>query len=142
MGDARDVVAQATQAVNDHNEEALAALYSPDAVLEAPDARLEGLDAVVGYTSSWLRAFPDAKLTVHNEVSSGDLVAHEFIFEGTHTAPLASPQGEIPATGKRLRGRGADVFRVQNGKIVEEHLYFDQVEVMTQLGLMPETASI
>jgi hypothetical protein len=34
------------------------------------------------------------------------------------------------------------MFRVSGGKIVEEHLYFDQVQVLTQLGLMPEPAAI
>jgi ketosteroid isomerase-like protein len=33
------------------------------------------------------------------------------------------------------------MFRVRDGKIVEEHLYFDQVQVLTQLGLMPEPAA-
>lgn len=142
MADAREVVAQATQAFNDHDQEGFRALYSSDAVMEAPDVRLEGAEAIVGYASSWLDAFPDSKITIHNEVVSGDYVAHEFTFEGTHTQPLASPQGDIPATGKRLSGRGAEVFRVENGKIVEDRLYFDQVQIMTQLGLMPETSTV
>lgn len=142
MADAREVVAQATQAFNDHNQEGFRALYSTDAVMEAPDARLEGAEAIVGYASSWLNAFPDSKVTIHNEVVSGDYVVHEFTFEGTHTEPLASPQGEIAPTGKRLSGRGAEVFRVEKGKIVEDRLYFDQVQVMTQLGLMPEATAV
>ena len=33
------------------------------------------------------------------------------------------------------------MFRVRDGKIVEEHLYYDQVQVLTQLGLMPEAVT-
>lgn len=142
MGGAREVIAEATKAFNDHNEEGFIALYDADAVMEAPDARLVGVQAIVGYASSWLSAFPDSKVTIHNEVVSGDCVVHEFTFEGTHTQPLVSPQGEIGPTGKKVSGRGAEVFRVENGKIVEDHLYFDQVQIMTQLGLMPETSTV
>jgi hypothetical protein len=49
---------------------------------------------------------------------------------------------DIPATNRSLSGRGLQMFRVSGGKIVEEHLYFDQVQVLTQLGLMPEPAAI
>ncbi len=70
----------------------------------------------------------------------GNSAAEQFTFEGTHTDTLVGPEGDIPATNRRLVGRGAEVFRIEGGKIVE-HLYFDQVQVMTQLGLMPETAT-
>ena len=33
------------------------------------------------------------------------------------------------------------IFRVEGGKVVDTRLYFDQVQVLTQLGLMPETAT-
>ena len=53
---------------------------------------------------------------------------------------LASPAGEIPPTNRRLTGRGVQALRVQGDAVVETQLYFDQVQLMTQLGLMPETA--
>jgi hypothetical protein len=30
---------------------------------------------------------------------------------------------------------------VQDGKIAEEHIYFDQLEILSQLGLVPEAAT-
>jgi hypothetical protein len=33
------------------------------------------------------------------------------------------------------------IQRIENGKIVEERLYFDQLEILTQLGLVPEPAT-
>jgi predicted ester cyclase len=90
---------------------------------------------------AWLRAFPDARLTVTNELADGDWVAQEFTFEGTHEDTLSSPSGDIPATHKRLDGRGVQIFKVEGEVVTDTRLYFDQVEVMTQLGLMPEPAS-
>lgn len=89
---------------------------------------------------AWLNAFPDARLTVKNELISGDWVAQEFTFEGTHEGTLSGPAGDILATNRRLNGRGVQIFRVENDTVVDTRLYFDQVQIMTQLGLMPEPA--
>ena len=61
--------------------------------------------------------------------------------EGTHEGTLVSPAGEIPATHKRLNGRCVQIFKVEGDVTTETHLYYDQVQVMTQLGLMPELAT-
>ncbi len=142
MADAKQVAAEALEAFNAHDERRMRAVYADDAVLEAPgDARLEGGDAAVAYAMAWLNAFPDATVTVHSEIVDGDWIAQRFTFEGTHEATLHGADGDIPATHRHLKGRGIQVFEVKAGKIAEEHLYFDQVQVLTQLGLMPEMAS-
>ncbi len=142
MANPTKVAAEALEAFNAHDERRMRACYGDDATLEAPgDVRIEGGDASVGYAMAWLNAFPDARLTVHERVVGGEWVVERFTFAGTHDATLHGPDGDIPATHRRLEGRGAQMFRVKGDKIVEEHLYFDQVQVMTQLGLMPEMAS-
>ena len=142
MGDALQVAMAATEAFNAHDEERIRANYTDSSVFEAPgDIRLEGPEAITAYAMSWLSAFPDARITAHNQVASGDWAVQEFTFEGTHTETLAGPTGDIPATNRRLVGRGIEAIRVENGKIAQDNLYFDQVQVMTQLGLMPEAAT-
>jgi steroid delta-isomerase-like uncharacterized protein len=142
MGDTKSVGDAAIQTFNDHDEAAIRALYADNAVLEAPgDVRVEGADACTQYVMVWQRAFPDATLNVHRETVAGDTVVHEFTFEGTHTDTLAGPAGEIPATNRHLVGRGAEIIQVEEGKIVSFRLYFDQVQVLPQLGLMPEPAT-
>ena len=142
MADTRSVADAAVATFNAHDEAGIRALYAEDAVFEAPgDVHVEGADACAEYVMAWQRAFPDAKLIVRNEVIGGDTAIHEFTFEGTHTDTLIGPSGEIPATSRSLVGRGAEIIRVADGKIVSFHLYFDQVQVLTQLGLMPEPAT-
>jgi len=141
MAHARQVGADFVAAFNDHDESRIRELNAENAVLEAPgDVRVEGGEAATQYAMAWLNAFPDARLTVKNELASGDWVAQEFTFEGTHEGTLSGPAGEIPATHRRLNGRGVQVFRVENDAVVDTRLYFDQVQIMTQLGLMPEPA--
>lgn len=141
MADARQVGADFVAAFNDHDESRIRELNAENAVLEAPgDVRVQGGEAATQYALAWLNAFPDARLTVTNELVSGDWVAQEFTFEGTHEGTLSGPGGEIPATNRRLNGRGVQIFRVENDAVVDTRLYFDQVQIMTQLGLMPEPA--
>ena len=141
MADAREVAAQFLDAFNAHDEERIRALNAENGVMEAPgDVRIEGRDAVTAYGMHWLNAFSDARLTIHGEIVEGDWVAQRFTFEGTHDGVLASPAGEIPPTNRRLAGRGAQMLRIEGDAVVETQLYFDQVQMMTQLGLMPEPA--
>ena len=142
MADARQLGAKFVDAFNAHDEARIRELNGENVVFEAPgEIRLEGRDAATEYAMAWLRAFPDARLTVTNELADGDWVAQEFTFEGTHEDTLSSPSGDIPATHKRLDGRGVQLFRVEGEVVTDTRLYFDQVDVMTQLGLMPEPAS-
>ena len=142
MADARRIATEFVDAFNAHDAERIRALNAPDGVVEAPgDVRVEGRDATTAYAMGWLDAFPDARLTVHTELVDGDWVAQRFTFEGTHEAPLESPTGPIPATHRRLSGRGMQLVRVEGDAVAETHLYFDQVQVLTQLGLMPMEAT-
>ena len=141
MADARQVGADYVAAFNDHDESRIRELNTENSVIEAPgDVHVEGREAATQYAMAWLNAFPDARLTVTNELVAGDWVAQEFIFEGTQEGVLTGPAGEIPATGRRLKGRGVQVFRVEGDAVADTRLYFDQVQILTQLGLMPEPA--
>lgn len=142
MADAREVGAKFVEAFNAHDEARIRELNGENVVFEAPgDVRIEGRDAATEYAMAWLRAFPDAQLIVNNEFADGDWVAQEFTFEGTHEGTLSSPTGDIPATHNRLNGRGAQIFKVEGEVVTNTRLYYDQVQLMTQLGLMPEAVS-
>jgi ketosteroid isomerase-like protein len=66
--------------------------------------------------------------------------SREDRFTGTHTGPLATDDGDVEPTGAAVELRFADVSRVRDGKIVAYHTYYDQLGLLTQLGLMGETA--
>ena len=135
---AQHIAQQFVEAFNGHDESRIRALNAENAVFEAPgDVKTKGRDAATQYAMAWLNAFPDAKMTVHNEIVSGDWVVQEFTFTGTHRASLLTPGRTIPATNKQLTGRGTQIMRIEGNTVVETRLYFDQVQVMTQLGLMP-----
>ena len=140
MGEARELMNRITKGVMDGDREALEAVYAPDAVIETPDAgSLKGHDAIIGYLLQFAQAFPDASWESRHEHEAGDSAVDEGYFVGTHTGPLAAPTGEtIDATGKRVRLRACDVATVSGGRVTSHRFYFDQMEFLGQLGLVPE----
>ncbi len=69
--------------------------------------------------------------------ASEDQVVVEFIGRGTNTGPLHMPTGDIPATGRHLELSFCEVIQCRNGKIVNFHIYFDNMTLLQQLGLVP-----
>jgi steroid delta-isomerase-like uncharacterized protein len=104
---------------------------------------LHGREAVRQYLQAWFSAFPDIKLTVKNRVITDDQVAAELEFVGTNNGPLQfGPNAPaMPATGKKVIGKGTYFVRFKNGRPVEVHSYPDLAGMMMQLGLMPMPGS-
>jgi predicted ester cyclase len=142
MANAQEIGARFIDAFNSHDEARIRELNDENAVFEAPgEVRVEGREAATEYAMAWIRAFPDARLNVNNEFTAGEWAAQEITFEGAHEGTLSSPNGDIPATHRRLTGRAVQIFKVEGDVITDTRLYFDQVQIMTQLGLMPEPAT-
>ena len=78
----------------------------------------------------WREASADLKMTVTLMIAEDDLVAVLWRGVGTHTGSF---QG-LPPTGKKLEGRGITIWRIVNGRIVEEWSEFDQRGLMEALG--------
>jgi ketosteroid isomerase-like protein len=83
-----------------------------------------------------MRAMPDAKAIVEHIYEADGAVIVEGRFIGSHTGPLATPDGDVEPTGACVDLRFADVSQVRNGKIASYHTYYDQLGLTTQLGLM------
>lgn len=89
----------------------------------------------------WATAFPDGRCEDVHVIGSDDYAVVEFIGRGTNTGPLATPQGEVPATGHKVEIPFCDVHRIEDGKITNGRSYFDMATMMRQLGLLPEAAA-
>lgn len=79
---------------------------------------------------------PDAQAVVERIFEAGDTVIVEGRFTGANTGPLPGPDGELPPSGRTVDLPFADFSRLSGGKIVEYRTYYDQVGLLTQLGLM------
>ena len=87
------------------------------------------------WLAAWAVSMPDAMTRVDSITVQGDRIVTEHTGGGTHTGPLQTPAGTIPATGKTLQLRFAEIFEMRDGKIKTMRAYWDTATLMRQLGL-------
>jgi predicted ester cyclase len=143
MADPREVTERGLQAWRARDFDAFANCYADSATIAGPGGMaLQGADGARQFMGMWADGVPDNEITIEHEWVAGPVVIQEGIFSGTHTGTLMTPDGQaIPATGRSLRAAYVDVFETDGDRITAERLYFDQVELLTQLGLMPDPAA-
>ena len=118
-------------------------LYAEEATQIMPEGLFEGRSAIRERLARDLVACPDIAWTVLSFVEQGDTFADEWTFVATHTGPFQLPDGsELPPTGRRVELRGMELVEVRDGKIVVDNLYYDNMAVLAQLGLVPEGATV
>ena len=130
------IVQQAFDALNNHEYEKLDQFMAQDYVRHCqatPDVKVESLDDFKALLSEWDKQFPDAELGVDLIAAQGDLVAFYGPYSGTHTGQM----GAFPATGNRMVAECAGFHRLEEGKIVETWVTWDNLAVLSQLGLFP-----
>jgi steroid delta-isomerase-like uncharacterized protein len=98
--------------------------------------RVQDADAYVQICQGWKQAFPDAKGTVRNTVSTGNTVVQEVLWEGTQDGELPGPDGILPASGRWIMVPATLWLTFQDDQIGEIHHHIDMMGMMQQLGVM------
>ena len=138
MGEARNLIDRMTECMVTQDTDTLASLYAEDAVITTPDeGEIKGRDGTLGYLRRFSVALPDFEWEELASHECGDTAVDEGWVVGTNTGPIETPTETVPPTGRRVRVRGCDVATVRDGQIVRHHFYFDQMELLGQLGLLP-----
>ena len=122
---------------NKRNLAAVDEFISPDYIVRtAPDGTPADRDAVRGFMAMYLEAFPDLHISIDQLLAVDDKVIGVFTFTGTHGGDLFG----LPPTQKRISVRQIAIYRIEDGKVVEEWEVSDQLGLMQQLGAIPATA--
>ena len=88
---------------------------------------LEGMVAM-------LSALPDFRMSIHDQLAEGDMVATRYTWQGTHRGTFMG----IAATGRQIVVKGIEINRIAEGKVVETWDFLDSMDLMTQLGIVPK----
>jgi ketosteroid isomerase-like protein len=138
---AREAFERGTDTFNAHDLDGFAKVLTDDVVFQAPGGmRGEGKPACVEFFGSWLSAFPDFHVEVHDAHFIDDIAVEEGTYSGTHNGILQTPAGDIPPTGRAVTGEYIQVLRFRDGKHVSFNLSFDRLQMLEQLGLVPAPA--
>jgi predicted ester cyclase len=141
--ESRAVAERGLKAFNAHDMEALARDSAPDIEATAPgDIKLKGPQAVKEYNQNFVTAFPDVRVEAKNIFTAGNTVIVEGVFTGTHGGTLKTPMGDVPATGRKVRGEYIQILEVDRGLVKRDNLLYDQVQLMTQLGMAPAAPNL
>ncbi len=115
-------------------------LISPQVEAEAFGERQVGIVERRAFLDGWIRAFPDVAHRLDRVVVGADTVVLEVTHTGTHTGPLGEGEETIEPTGRTIAWPGCHILRFRDGLVVSNHLYEDRLDLLAQLGLMPEPA--
>lgn len=105
------------------------------------DGRPRTLDETLGFFQAMKAGMPDWKLTPQFIMVNGRNILAIELVTGTHTAPLKTPMGELPASNKKI---GYLMFHriatTDANKASEEWGYMDSGTMLAQLGAAPKDA--
>ncbi len=119
--------------VNEGRINILDTAYAEDVVLLHTKPETKGKAGAIAYYSNFVTGFSDRKFTVVESFAKGEKVVKYWRFTGTHTGVFFG----IPATGKKVDVIGCTIAKIVDGKITEENDFFDNLELLQQLGLIP-----
>lgn len=83
-------------------------------------------------------AFPDLEVETTVLLGEGNLVAGHFAARGTHRGLY---QG-VPPTGRTWRAGCTAVFRIENGRIADAWVTWDQLSLLEQLGAVERVQAV
>jgi steroid delta-isomerase-like uncharacterized protein len=90
------------------------------------------------FLTGWVTAASDIRITDPRYLDAGQTMVCTFTVVGTHDGPL----GPFPATGRRFALPLCEMWHFDaDGRVVGGDLYYDQVSMLTQLGLLPQPSS-
>ncbi len=121
-----------------HEPDRLDAIFTDDAAYEdvAGEQVLRGKPEIKQLLRSAFAWAPDFRVTMTSLTIAGDTGTTEWVIEGTQAGAVqAGPYGELPATGRTFRLRGASILVFRGGRIAKVTDYYDMATFLRQLGV-------
>lgn len=120
----------AVAAFNDpQNREGYLRMYAGDVILHGYPRGLAGLEGARSFYSQLWRAFPDARLTVEDVISSDDRLAVRYRLSGIQAREFYG----APSTGEETVVEGIAWLRFRDGQAVEIWQASGTLDTLTRL---------
>jgi steroid delta-isomerase-like uncharacterized protein len=78
-------------------------------------------------------SFPDIEVTVDRVIVENDQAVVHWSYTATHQVEVYN----VPPTGNTIEVIGVTIYRIENGKVVEEMGVVDNLAMYKQIGLLP-----
>jgi len=107
--------------------------FTKDVLIHANPENVVGIDGARGMYSQFLTGFSDIEFTINDIFGQDDKLVKYWTFKGKHTGEFFG----IPASGNSVDLQGTTLVKMKNGKITEEQDFYDNLEFLQQLGVIP-----
>ena len=132
----KEIAAQMINAINERNYDMLDEVIAPDIVRHCqatPNLNISSLAEFKEFLKVDGKTFPDSHITTEILIAEGDMVAGYFTYSGTQEGAM----GPFPPTGKKADLKYLGILRIEDGKIAEMWVEWDNLAMLTQLGHFP-----
>jgi hydroxyacylglutathione hydrolase len=127
-------------ALTDHDVEGAVAFWQPGGIDRISDSvELVAPEGQRRLFRDLFRAFPDWRFEILDTTTQRGRCVVRWRATGTFAGP-GRLEG-FRATGGRIATEGCDVLTISDGHIVANHVYLDRVDLLQQLGLVPDPRS-
>ena len=116
---------------NQHNLSAVDKYYAQDLIQHSPQAG-NGSEGFKQQFGPFFEAFPDSHITIEHMIAEDDLVMAFLSTTGTRTGEYLG----APPTNNTIVLRSADLFRIQDGMIVEHWDVVDSLNLLSEIGVI------
>jgi len=116
------------------NTELIDELFADDFIGHFPEQTVRGREGVRSQVIAHRKSFPDWKEELRDTIADRDRVVVRFTSSGTNLGRFLGQ----PATGNRVEISEVAIFRLRDGKIVEQWVYPDILSMQRQLGQIEE----
>ena len=137
MTDIGKLVAEFVDACNAHDPEKAVAFFTADANYSTPSGTRHGTAEIRALIQAYVDATPDVHTAADALVVEGSIAALEWTDRGTQTGPFRMTSGDLPPTGRQYTLHGVSIIETKGDLIASWREYFDRLDLLTQLGLMP-----
>jgi steroid delta-isomerase-like uncharacterized protein len=130
----KELFRQYVEAYNSNDTDRLDELMTADFARHSDAAtEVHSLEEFKADVRQGYEAFPDGHMEVHMLVAEGDKVAGYMTWTGTQEGAW----GPFPATSAKAEMKFIYLFRVEEGKLAEMWVEWDNIGFLTQLGHFP-----
>lgn len=124
------------EAMNARQLDALDEIMAPNFVRHCqatPHLDIRSLDQFKDFLRQDVAVFPDNTQTFTHVLADGDMAAVWATYEGMQMGQM----GPFPPSGKKVRFDFGGILRVENGKLAELWITWDNMTILAQLGHLP-----
>jgi steroid delta-isomerase-like uncharacterized protein len=108
-------------------------IFSSDFVAYMPGRPPMDRAAMEQFIGDFAAGFPDYSFEILDQIAQGDTVFNRITWRGVHSGEFAG----VPATGRQIELRGINLFKVKNGRVVEQRAELDFLGLLQQIGAIP-----